>query len=209
MNKHHIFDLDGTAVDSIPAWSDYLHSLLKDNGILPPENFVKTFSSMSYDALSKYLLSLGVKAENQQELISKIKQSMYGKYRDCVPLKPYFKELCRHIIDRGGKVYILTAGSHVTCDICLKNNGVIDYMSAVWCAEDFEYNKSQPELYHAVARKIGVNTEEIDFYDDCLTNIETAKKAGINTTGVYNELSFNPKIKDLSDRFIKSFKELL
>ena len=39
--KYHVFDLDGTLIDSMPYWAASMIELLREQGIEPPEDIIK------------------------------------------------------------------------------------------------------------------------------------------------------------------------
>ncbi|MBQ6906799.1 MAG: HAD-IA family hydrolase, partial [Clostridia bacterium] len=75
----------------------------------------------------------------------------------------------------------------------------------------FCLSKNNPEIYRRAAKKIGIKPEEIMFFDDNKISLETAKSAGMHTTGVFDETSSADEeiIRTSNDNYIKSFKDLL
>lgn len=72
-------------------------------------------------------------------------------------------------------------------------------------------NKSNPDVYLLAAERIGVAPSECVVYEDIVPGIEGAKKGGFETCAVW-DISNTGKTEELkkkSDRYIKSFAELL
>ena len=51
----------------------------------------------------------------------------------------------------------------------------------VFTAADYNLDKTQPEAYEFIAKKLGVDPSQILYIDDEIKNIEAAKEAGLNT----------------------------
>ena len=96
-------------------------------------------------------------------------------------------------------------------DVCLKRVGLYDLFDYVWSSDDFGLKKSQPEIYLAAAERLGADISEITFFDDNITALKTAKRAGLRTVGVFDASSADcaDEIKATADGYILSFGELL
>jgi len=59
--------------------------------------------------------------------------------------------------------------------------------------------------------RIGCDIDDIMFYDDNFTALETAKKAGLTAIGVFDPASddFKESIIRISDRYVVTFEELM
>ena len=75
----------------------------------------------------------------------------------------------------------------------------------------FEMNKSNPQIYVEAAKKIGTSVENVIFLDDNYNADKTAKSAGMQVYGVYDDSSkeYIDDIKSITDKYIYDFKELL
>ena len=89
--------------------------------------------------------------------------------------------------------------------------GVYELFDHVWSSDDFGMKKSEPEIYHAAAKRLGADISEITFFDDNLQALQTAKRAGLRTVGVFDASSEDcaEEIKATADRYILTFGESL
>ena len=94
---------------------------------------------------------------------------------------------------------------------CLTRLGIYDCFDNIWSSDDFQFVKSQPEIYKEAAKRLGVDVSDIIFLDDNYIADCAAKKAGTMVYGVYDLSSDDmvDKIKEATDRYIFDFKELL
>ena len=133
------------------------------------------------------------------------------KYANEIPVKEYVKEYLQKLKSEGKGIYLLTASPKIMFKPCLERLGLLSLFDEAWSCEDFSTVKSDPEIYSLAAKKIGLNVEEIAFFDDNIVALKTAKSSDMFTIGVYDETSKKDtaEIKKVSDIYINSFKEIL
>ena len=212
MKKVHIFDLDGTLIDSMTQFPKANLRVLAEEGITPPEDVVNIITPLGYRGAAEYFINtLGVKASCPEEIMKRVESYLIDDYTNKIPLKPFVREYVEKLKKEGCKLYVLTASPHSCTDPCLKRNGIYELFDTVWSSDDFGITKANPQIYRDAAERIGCEMSDIMFYDDNFTALETAKKAGLATTGVYDPASddFRDGIVATADVYINSFKELL
>ena len=212
MKKVHIFDLDGTLIDSMTQFPKANLRVLAEEGITPPEDVVNIITPLGYRGAAEYFINtLGVKASCPEEIMKRVESYLIDDYTNKIPLKPFVREYVEKLKKEGCKLYVLTASPHSCTDPCLKRNGIYELFDTVWSSDDFGITKANPQIYRDAAERIGCEMSDIMFYDDNFTALETAKKAGLATTGVYDPASddFRDGIVATADVCINSFEELL
>ncbi len=211
MKKAYIFDLDGTLVDSMGYFAEGMVKILKEDGIEYPEDIINIVTPLGLIKSAEYFMELGVKG-TREEIIARMGENMIELYTYYVKTKPYVKEYLEMLKSEGKRLFVLTASPHVTVDVCLKNNGVYDLFEEVWSTDDFPgLTKTGTELFYKVAEKIGCNMDEVEYFDDNITALINAGKAGFETVGVYDEHYDVPsdEVRAVSFKYIKSFAELV
>ena len=212
MKKVHIFDLDGTLIDSMTQFPKANLRVLAEEGITPPEDVVNIITPLGYRGAAEYFINtLGVKASCPEEIMKRVESYLIDDYTNKIPLKPFVREYVEKLKKERCKLYVLTASPHSCTDPCLKRNGIYELFDTVWSSDDFGITKANPQIYRDAADRIGCEISDIMFYDDNFTALETAKKAGLATTGVYDPASddFRDGIVATADVCINSFEELL
>ena len=212
MKKVHIFDLDGTLIDSMTQFPKANLRVLEEEGITPPEDVVNIITPLGYRGAAEYFINtLGVKASCPEEIMKRVESYLIDDYTNNIPLKPFVREYVEKLKKDGCKLYVLTASPHACTDPCLKRNGIYELFDTVWSSDDFGITKANPQIYRDAAERIGCEMSDIMFYDDNFTALETAKKAGLATTGVYDPASddFKDGIVATADIYINSFEELM
>ena len=207
--EFYLFDFDGVLVDSMEFWAGIHMQTLRDAGIPIPHNFVETITPLGNYHGAKYTLSLGVNIPLEQYL-DDIYKKLLAAYTTHIQLKECVKEVLVQLKQENISLNVLTASPHLYVDPCLQRNGIYDLFDNVWTIDDFSLTKAQPEIYLKAAERLGVETGQCTMFDDNLTAIATAKKAGTRTVAVYDKTSKASEnaLKETADRYIYNFREL-
>ena len=210
-NKVCLFDLDGTLINSMPYFINGMLKVLDEKGIKYPSNIVQIITPLGYEGTAKYFINnLGIK-----EPIEKLVKIMVGilaeKYQKEIPLKDGVYEFTKSLKEKGYKLYVLTASPHIMLDSSLQRLGVLNLFEKVWSCDDFSTTKADVNIYKMVAKEIGVNVEDIAFFDDNINSIKTGKKAGCYTIGVYDISgeSFKQELSEIADYYVNNFLEII
>jgi len=210
MNKYHIFDLDGTLVNSMPRWGEVMTRLLDEQGVEYPKNLINIITPLGYRKTAEYIKELGVRA-SVDEILAKIQEYAIHAYANLIEMKPFAVDYLNKLKGCGCNLYVLTASPHEMTDVCLKRWGVYDMFDIIWTSDELGLPKSDPEIYSKVAGIIGADISEITFYDDNLGAITAGTKAGLYTVAIYDETSSNDKekLEIIAAEYVDSFKSLL
>ena len=211
MQKVYIFDLDGTLVDSMPVGIGIVLGFLKEKGISYPDDIVTTLTPLGYKGSAKYIadhLSGGGQLEQIYEYFQAQTLRAYG---ETIPLKAHVKETLEGLKAQGCRLNVLTASPQLLTDICMKRLGVYDLFDNVWSIDAFGLTKADEQIYIEAAKRIGVAPEECIMADDNLHVLQTAKKVGMATVGVYDESSKDvmEEMRAIADKYAVDFEELL
>jgi len=203
--------MDGTLIDSMLAWENLGRDYLKQKGIVVPENLNEIINAMSLTESANYFMrQFGIK-DSVKKIISDINKLIEDKYRYEIPLKPYVKEYLSSLKRDGVTMCIATATPIELAEVVLKRLRVLQYFSCIVCCDEVGVGKTKPDVYYLSIKKLGANVEDTMVYEDADYAIDTAKKAGFYTIGVYDEAAVRSKeeMKLLCDKYIESFKYLL
>lgn len=208
--KTYLFDFDGTLVDSMPSYAAATVKVLDDNHIPYPDDIVKITTPLGYEGAAELYITMGLN-KSVEEIAATMKSYTFEDYKSKIPLKPSVREFLQKGKQEKVQLAILTASPHSVVDMCLERLGVYDWFDHIWSVDDFGLKKSQPEIYLAAAKRLDAEVSEITFFDDNITALQTAKRAGLRTVGVYDPTSEDcaDQIKATADRYILAFGELL
>lgn len=206
----YLFDFDGTLVDSMPTFSAIMLSILDEYGISYSEDIVKIITPLGYHGSAEYFKKIGLNASTE-ELTHKMQTLAAEAYENKIPAKPEVIETLRALRERGDTLAILTASPHSALDPCLMRLGIWELFKKVWSCEDFGTTKSDPKIYEAAAKELGVSVGEVIFVDDNVGAVRTAREAKMTAYGIFDESSRGciDEMKSVCDKYITNFSELL
>lgn len=211
MNKTYLFDFDGTLVDSMPTFVSAMLRILDENHISYDDGIIKIITPLGLNGTAEYYIHrLGVKM-NQEELMSVMQEYMLDAYFHTIPAKKNVPQVLKALKAQGASLNILTASPHITLDACLKRLGLWAFFDNIWSCNDFNTTKTDPQIYVRAAEKMNTTVENVLFLDDNIEADKTAKKAGMQVCGVYDESSkdYVEQMKSATDFYVYDFKELL
>ena len=211
MKNAYLFDFDGTLVDSMPTFVSAMLRILDENHICYDTGVIKIITPLGLNGTAEYYINqLGVPMSKEQ-LMSVMKEYMLDAYFHTIPAKMNVPEVLRELKNRGASLNVLTASPHITLDACLKRLGLWELFDNVWSCDDFNTTKADPQIYVRAAEKMNTTVENVLFLDDNLNADQTAKTAGMQVCGVYDESSkdYVAQMKAANDYYIYDFQELL
>ena len=207
----YLFDFDGTLVDSMPTYGGVMLRILQENHVAYPENIIKIITPLGLNGTAEYYIDqMGIKLSKEQ-LMGIMKDYMMDAYFHTIPAKMNVPEVLRELKNRGASLNVLTASPHITLDACLKRLGLWELFDNIWSCDDFSTTKADPQIYVRAANRLNRSVEEVLFLDDNLNADLTAKAAGMQVCGVYDESSadYVEQMKAAADFYIYDFQELL
>lgn len=211
MKKAYLFDFDGTLVDSMPTFVSAMLRILDENRIHYDNGIIKIITPLGLNGTAEYYINqLGVKMSKEQ-LMSVMKEYMLDAYFHTIPAKKNVPEVLKALKAQGASLNVLTASPHITLDACLKRLSLWALFDNVWSCDDFNTTKADPQIYVLAAKRLNRSVEEVLFLDDNLNADLTAKAAGMQVCGVYDESSkdYVDQMKAATDFYIYNFQELL
>lgn len=208
--KGIIFDMDGTLLDSMPTWRGIGGALLKNNGIVPPEDIDERLKELSFIDTAHYFRNdLGLKM-SVEDIVAGINDLMRIAYAESVPLKVGTKEVLERLKEKGYKMCIATATDRELAVIGLKRLGILEYFDVVLSCSDIGHWKDEPIIYQEVTKRMGLKEEEVVVVEDAGYCVKTAKEAGFKVLGIYDaqaELEAE-MIKELCDYYMLEITEM-
>ena len=206
----YLFDFDGTLVDSMPVYGGVMLRILDEYHIPYPDTILKTITPLGLGGTAEYYVGMGL-PRTKEQIVAQMTDYMIDAYTHRVPAKQDVIAVLKELKARGDSLNVLTASPHVTLDPCLRRLGIFDLFDHVWSCEDFGMTKSDTAIYHAAAERLCACVSDVIFLDDNYNADLTAKRAGMQVIGVYDDSSkeYVQEIKGVADRYIYNFKELL
>lgn len=210
--KNIIFDLDGTLIDSMPTWRGTGETFLTRHHFPVPENLLDIVKSQTlYQTAEYFRNSLGVPME-PQAIVDEIISFVADAYNHTIPLKDGAKAYLEAMAEKGVKMCILTASEASYILPALDRLDIRKYFDCILtCTELGEY-KEDGKAFLTAMEKLGGTLEDTVVFEDAGYAVKGAKSAGFTVYALLddairkNEIE---KIKELADKCIHSYQELL
>ena len=211
MSSCYLFDFDGTLVDSMPTYCSSMLRILDENNIGYGEDIIKIITPLGLNGAAEYFLNTLKLQMPKDQLILLMQKYMLDAYLHTIPAKAHVPEVLKALKAQGVSLNVLTASPHITLDACLKRLGLWELFDNVWSCDDFNTTKADPQIYVHAAERMNTTVEKVLFLDDNLNADLTAKTAGMQVCGVYDESSkdYVEQMKAATDFYIYDFQELL
>ena len=210
--KKLIFDLDGTLVDSMPYYTDAITDILKTRGIsYDQREIIRDVTTLNRVGIARYLIERFNVNATVDAIVAVIDQNSLAAYRTAIPAKDGVVETLRELSHSGYELSVLTATPHPLVDECLTRLKIFDCFGHVWSCSDFGTSKNSPEIFYAVADRLGVKTSACVMLDDNFDALANAQKAGMHTIGVYDSSSehLSNRMKERFDGYVYRLPEML
>lgn len=189
-HKLHIFDMDGTILDSMPMWSTIASDYLDSYDIPHDDNVNKLIEAYTLENAAKYFIELGLN-KTVDDIIKDIYDFSLNKYKNEIPAKPDMAELLKKLHETGETIILLSA-SPVQCAVAaFKRLNILEYFDKLFSCQDFDTDKTVPETFINVAASLGFKPEDAIVYEDALYSIRSAKAAGCKTVAIYDDFARN------------------
>ena len=211
MGISYLFDFDGTLVDSMPTFVSAMLRILDENNIPYEPDIIKVVTPLGLNGTAEYYINdMGLNMSKDQ-LMNIMKEYMLDAYFHTIPAKANVEAVLKELKAWGASLNVLTASPHITLDACLKRLGLWELFDNIWSCDDFQTTKADPQIYVMAAERLHTTVDKVLFLDDNLNADLTAKAAGMQVCGVYDESSkdYVEQMKAANDYYIYDFKELL
>ena len=202
-HKLHIFDMDGTILDSMPMWATIASDYLESYDIPHDDDVNKLIEAYTLENAAKYFIELGLD-KTVGVIIKEIYDFSFNKYKNEIPAKPGMTELLKKLHENGETIILLSASPVQCAEAAFKRLNILEYFDKLFSCQDFETDKTVPETFVNVASSLGFKPENTIVYEDALYSILSAKKAGCKTVAIYDDFA-----KNEWDEILKNTDEIL
>lgn len=206
-SKAIIFDLDGTLIDSMNVWSDIDKEFFKMHDLPFEEDYQKEIGHKGLKEIAAYTKTRYNLKESEDEIISIWLDMAKEAYAYKIPLKEGVKSFLEYLQSKNIKMGIATSNSLELTELVLKHHDIYKYFSKVVTVNELKTNKGSPDIYLHISDSFGLVPSECIVFEDLLTGIRTAKKAGYKVVGVKEKASLDKEkeIREIADLYISNY----
>lgn len=202
--KLYIFDMDGTPLDSMPAWAHLGRNYLIQEKIAVPKDLEQIIDAMTLSESAAYFQTLGLHKENSQ-IINEVMEFIREEYRSSIPAKAGMPELLVELSKKQDSILCVLTTSEKDCATdALKRLNMLSCFQDIYTSEELNMNKRSTEIYQYVCSKYGTAPADTVVFEDALYAIRAAKEAGCYVYAVPDDASLTEweEIKKLADEIL-------
>lgn len=202
-----IFDLDGSLVDSMWMWRAIDIEYLGRFGIPLPEDLQSKIEGMSFNETAIYFKENFHIPDSLERIKDDWNKMAWDKYANEVPLKPGIPEFLDACRTNGIKLGIATSNSRELVENIALVHGLKDYFSCIMTGCDVGKGKPAPDIYLAVAKELGVNTDRCLVFEDIIPGIQAGLSAGMRVCAVEDAYSVPQREakRELANYYIEDY----
>lgn len=205
-----IFDMDGTLVDSMPFWQNLAEEYLHSKGIAKvAPAILEQIKPMTMTQSAALFVREYELSGTPETIAAEMNRNMEEHYKQDVPLKPGAQQYLQKLRQNGVRMCVASATAEPLMQACLARLDVLECFDFLLSCEGVGAGKTQPDVYHAAAKKLGAVPEEIAVYEDAYYAGKTAKNAGYHLVAVYDGCAGDcwNEMRQLADEVICSWEE--
>ena len=211
--KGAIFDMDGTLVDSLMFW-DWLwaqigEKYMGDKSFRPCDEVNRAVRTMIYTEATEYIRSYYNIPVTREEFFAFANGGTADFYRNEVKTKAGAVELLEYLRSKGIKICLASATQMSEIKTALECLDIQKYFDGVLSCADIGIGKDRPDIYLMARDLIGASEEDLCVFEDSFIALETAKRAGFQTVGIYDKYNFGQdRLEAASDIYVKDGESL-
>ncbi|NLL22626.1 MAG: HAD family phosphatase [Tissierellia bacterium] len=204
-----IFDFDGTLVDSLRLWYEVDVEFLALRGIRCPDDLQRDIEGMGLNDCAIYFKRRFGLNESQESMVSEWSEMVREKYFH-LDWKEGSLDFLRLAQSYGYPMALATSNDHDLVHDVLSHKGILHCFSSISTSDQVGVAKPEPDVFLEASRQLGVEPERCLVFEDTLSGIEGAQRAGMRAVAVYDAHLGNwNEVSDQSDYHIHSYFQLI
>lgn len=204
--KLYILDYDGSLLDSMPMWKNSASSFVKYLGHYPKEDLddrIPVFTDRECGMVLKEEYHLEWDIDTIMKMIDEYVDIEYAK----VKLKDGALDFLKKLKALDKKVVLLSASGDHILNISLNSLGIKDYFDEVISTYNHEtLSKVTGTAIVHLLEKYNLQNNEALIIDDALSTILSAKRLGVDSIAIYDDVTSNHHEDELEENALLYLK---
>ena len=178
-----VFDLDGVLIDSEPVWEQVRRGLVAERGGHWAADAQRRLMGMSTPEWARYLsedLGVGLPPDQVAALVV---DRMAASYREHIPLLPGAVDAVRRLAARW-PLGLASSAAAALIETVLEASGLRSCFQVTMSTEQVARGKPAPDIYLAVAARLGVASPDCAAVEDSSNGLRSAAAAGMRVIAV-------------------------
>ncbi len=208
-----VFDLDGTLIDSMRIWQEVDEEFFARRNMPVPEHYQAEIAHLGFRASAEFTVAKYLPQESVPAVLEEWRAQVAGKYASA-DAERYFKAgaqaYVRALHAAGVRLGVATASAPELFLPVLEAGGIRELFSAFTTVDEAGAHKGCTDIFFLSAQKLGAEPAQCAVFEDNLTALRAAKRAGMFTVGVFDEAARDtaPQLMAEADVFVRTFSEL-
>ena len=205
-----IFDLDGTLVDSMWVWPGIDVEYLKRFGISLDGRLQGDVDGMSFTETAVYFKERFGIPDPVEKIMETWNQMAEEKYLHEVSLKKGARAFLDACARKGLKLGVATSNSRQLVEAVLDAQGILTKFSCILTSCEVGKGKPAPDIYLAVAGKLGADPARCLVFEDIEPGILSGKAAGMKVCAVRDGWcqTSEERLRQLADYYIEDYTRI-
>ena len=180
----HVFDIDGTLLDSMPMWNRLPLELLGRHGIhieAGSEEAVRIFQKLdpiTSEQGAAWISETYLPDMSPEEVYREMTQYLESQYNEILQPFPDTLDTLQGLHEAGERIVAFSSTDAPLLKAAFERLGILDWFEAIYTTPEIGYNKVNPMAFAEVAKRAGVKPEEMIVYEDSDFAIAAATVAG-------------------------------
>ena len=211
MIKGAIFDVDGTLLDSMEIWEDVGVRYLNSIGIEAEPDLGTVLFTMSIQEGAAYVKEHYHLSQEPEEIVQGVLDIISNYYKKTALLKSGAKELLEKLDKHNIPMTVASSNNKKEIEMAFERLGIAKYFDRIFTCEEVGAGKTKPDIYLRAAEYLGTCPEETVVFEDVIHAIRTAKQAGFQVVGIYDEASKDDQeeVRREADWYCREWAELM
>ena len=192
--KAAIFDMDGTVIDSLGIWDvmwkEFGNAFLNGQKFTPAPEIQKAIRTITLPEAMNLIHEACNLGKSGEEVFKVGERTFRNYYSTTVKLKEGMLEYLRYCKEQKIRTVIASATAPELIEVALEHCGVRDCFEAIFSCSMVGKGKEAPDIFLYTQNWLGTETEETWVFEDSFVALETARRIGMPTVGVYDQ--YNP-----------------
>ena len=211
--KAAIFDMDGTLINSLIFWDHLWKTMgekyLADPSFRPDDTTDRECRTLTIDKAMELVYERFGIGSSGKELADLAIELIIIFYREVVEAKPGALEFLQYLKGKGVKMAVATASNGDLVQLAMERCGLKPYLDMVVSCADVGKGKDQPDVFLLALEKLGTTAEETWMFEDSYVALQTAKRIGMPTVGIFDANNYGQDIlRANSDHYIAEGESL-
>jgi len=204
------FDFDNTLVDSLDYWKKTIEKSSLSHYGKKVDNSLKGLlnGGNNIEKANKAIKLAGIDASTQ-EVLDFWSEEMQYFYTHKIKMIKGAKEFLINLKKQGKKLILASATDEKTLKIALKHFD-INFFDEIFTEPEFGIPKNNPKFFDICCQNLEIGLDEILYFEDSFSAIETASQLGIKTIGLIHKYNKKHKkrLNEICHLVIKDYKGL-